>query len=274
MVLKERIGFFLPSLGFTNPSDSIDFVKKRGGLVQAWTISAILAHEQKYGIPFDFLKKKFCSGRLKISSLSGYMDWTDENKNHQRKEEFKRIVNQCAELKTDIICTETGRNFSERNDEKAWFILTKSIRELCRFAETKNVRIAIEMGRRDLVFGIAAFKKLQDTVGCNNLKINFDPANLFRGGLNPVDVLEELKGDIVQVHLKDADKNGMSPLTKGNVDFLRIFDILENNGYKGNYIIEQEYVDKRMHERVNNDYETAIQKFCNVKIFKRKHEFL
>ncbi len=238
---KNRIGIFTPSLGFEYELECLEFVKQRGGLIQAWTLSPELAHEVKPGISREKLIGEAAAGNIRIASLSGYMDWTEPEKNLARQKEFKQMIHDCAMFDTSIICTETGRCFEGRDDERAWKLLTESMRKLCAEAEAAGVKIAIEMGRSDLVFGVDLFRKLQDRVNSDALKINFDPANLRRGELDPRTVLEELKNEVVQVHLKDAGPDGMAPLTHGDVDFIKLFDILESNGYSGNYIIEQEY---------------------------------
>ena len=49
----DRIGIFTPSTGIESSSECLEFVKKRGGLIQAWTLSPELAHETKPGIVSD-----------------------------------------------------------------------------------------------------------------------------------------------------------------------------------------------------------------------------
>jgi sugar phosphate isomerase/epimerase len=261
MINKERIGFFIPSMGNISTNKCLEFVKKRGGLIQAWTLSNELAHESKDGMPYDIIKRETMSGNLRVSSFSGYMDWTEASENESRIAEFQQIIKQCVKCGSKIICTETGRNFINRNDKKAWDVLTHSMKIICLIAEKKDISIAIEMGRNDLVFGVDNFKKLQDKVRSNALKINFDPANLRRGDLDPITVLQELKDDVVQFHLKDADKDGMKPLTEGDVDFASLIKILENNNFDGNYIIEQEYEAVNMFDAIKNDYNMFVLKY-------------
>ena len=86
----------------------------------------------------------------------------------------------------------------------------------------------------------------------------FDPANLIRGNFDPCDVLEELKNDVVQVHVKDANKDGMCPLTRGDVDFLSMIEILEGNGYAGNYIVEQEHAQVNRKAAVAKDFDNFL----------------
>jgi sugar phosphate isomerase/epimerase len=258
MIKLDRIGFFTPSIGIEDSLECLKFIKERNPLIQAWTLSPELAHEMKPGLSYETIVSEVVSGSIKVSSLSGYMDWTKAEKNDLRIEEFKRIIGQCRACKTNIVCTETGRNFTDRNDKRAWDMLLSSMKILTKEAEKSGVNIAIEMGPSDLVFGYDRFRKLQDAVESKSLKINFDPANLTLGGINPVEILRLLKDDVVQVHLKDGcrEPRRQTPLTKGEVDFLSLFDILENNNYNGNYIIEQEYDAKTPRQAVSDAYES------------------
>jgi sugar phosphate isomerase/epimerase len=125
-------------------------------------------------------------------------------------------------------------------------------------AEKNNVVIALELGRLDLVFYVEEFRRLQDEVGSSVLKINFDPANLIKGRLDPIAVAKELVDDVVHVHMKDANRDRMCPLTKGDVDFIRMIEILEANGYQGNYVLEQEHTEVDRTRAVAEDFENLM----------------
>ena len=258
MINKSRIGFFTPSIGLENGDECLEFVKARGGLIQGWTLPSTVAHEIKPGLDAATIISEVKKSKIKVSSLSGYMDWTLAEDNELRREELKKIIRQCKECDCNIICTETGRNYQSIDDKRAWQQLVDSMKYLCNEAEKGNIYVAIEMGRADLIFGVELFKKLQDKVQSTQLKVNFDPANLVRGGIDPLKAAEELKNDTVQVHLKDAVAEGMRQLTKGSIDFKALIEIFENNSYQGNYIIEAEYQSANMAEAVANDYKDIL----------------
>lgn len=68
----------------------------------------------------------------------------------------------------------------------------------------------------------------------------FDIKQSVRAGYNPFDFLEEMKNEIVHVHISDnlLPEADCLPPGKGNFDFKRLFNTLENAGYKGDYVIE------------------------------------
>lgn len=241
MIDRSRLGIFTPSLGLVETKKCLEFVRRHGGLIQGWTIDPAVAHEDKPGLDFDLLKAAVREGSVRVASLSGYMDWTEPAESNRRRNEFVRILDQCAELGCSIVCTETGRCFETRDDSGPWRCLVDSMRYLCAEAAQRDAVVAVEMGRRDLVFGVERFQQLQEQVESPALKVNFDPANLVRGGLDPLSCACALFPEIVQVHLKDGDSERMHPLTHGAVDLEGLTRLMEGGGYTGDYIIEAEY---------------------------------
>lgn len=70
--------------------------------------------------------------------------------------------------------------------------------------------------------------------------INFCPdiAHLAAGGANPLELVEKYKDRIQYVHLKDYLDGEFVPLGKGNQPLLKIIDLLNNNGYTGDWLVE------------------------------------
>ena len=258
MISKDRIGIFVASTGIDDSEELLSFIKKRTDLIQIWTMDPTLTHLKKTTIKEDVVLREVAQGYIRISSLGGYMDWTIPENNQDRKAEFFRLINSCPKFHTNIVCTEAGRTFTDRNDPIAWQTLIQSMRALCDHAEKNSVYIALELGKLDLVFYPEEYTRLKEEVGSSTLKINFDPANLVRGQLDPIEVLEQLVDDVVHVHVKDANSDRMCPLTKGDVDFLRLIEILEGNGYKGSYIIEQEHNDANRKDAIAEDFERFL----------------
>lgn len=87
-------------------------------------------------------------------------------------------------------------------------------------------------------------------VGRENLKINFDPANMILyGSGEPIEALEVVKDHVVTVHCKDAKRpaakgewGSETPLGKGDVGMARFISKLQEIGYQGPLVIEREIV--------------------------------
>ncbi|MHB8277259.1 MAG: sugar phosphate isomerase/epimerase family protein [Candidatus Humimicrobiaceae bacterium] len=71
-------------------------------------------------------------------------------------------------------------------------------------------------------------------------KINLcpDTGHVEAGGGNSVKVVEKYKDRIKYIHLKDYDSGKILPLGKGKIEFEKIVNILEKNGFKGEYTVE------------------------------------
>ena len=91
-------------------------------------------------------------------------------------------------------------------------------------------------------------KFLKDT-GCDNLFVNFDPANMILYGAGePLTALELIGPYVHSVHCKDAtwsDKPGETwgaevPLGEGAVDMAAYLQTLDKIGYTGPLTIERE----------------------------------
>ncbi|TWU63282.1 Xylose isomerase-like TIM barrel [Crateriforma conspicua] len=88
-----------------------------------------------------------------------------------------------------------------------------------------------------------------DQVGRENLKINFDPANMILYGTGkPLDALRQVGGHVRSVHCKDgtwSDQPGETfgaevPLGQGDVDVRQYLITLKEIGYDGPLTIERE----------------------------------
>jgi sugar phosphate isomerase/epimerase len=115
-------------------------------------------------------------------------------------------------------------------------------------AAGKDVTIAFETGQEtaDLL------RQTLDDLRCNNLKINFDPANmlLYDKG-DPLRAVEILGPNIRSVHVKDANRpktlgtwGEEVPLGKGQVDIASFVKTLKKVGYRGPLCIEREVGDQ------------------------------
>lgn len=82
-------------------------------------------------------------------------------------------------------------------------------------------------------------KKMRSALG-SDFHMVFDIKQAIRAGYEPFDFLNEMKNEIVHVHLSDSNlpDSDCLPPGRGNFDFRRLFNTLDNAGYKGDYVIE------------------------------------
>jgi L-ribulose-5-phosphate 3-epimerase len=111
-------------------------------------------------------------------------------------------------------------------------------------AKAKGITVAFETGQEtaDLL------RRTLDDLRCDNLKVNFDPANmlLYDKG-DPLRAVEILGPDIRSVHVKDARRPTVPgtwgeevPLGQGQVNIRAFIQTLKKVGYRGPLCIERE----------------------------------
>ncbi len=82
-------------------------------------------------------------------------------------------------------------------------------------------------------------KKMRSALG-SDFHMVFDIKQAIRAGHDPFEFIEEMKNEIVHVHLSDnkLPESDCLPPGKGNFDFKRLFGVLNSSGYNGDYVIE------------------------------------
>lgn len=92
--------------------------------------------------------------------------------------------------------------------------------DLADFARRLNVRLAVEMHGRQLVFNVATLKRLQSIVGDDVVGANLDPSHLMWMGADILSVIRALGSSIFHVHAKDARIDKPNAAVNGILDTL------------------------------------------------------
>ncbi|WP_182868327.1 sugar phosphate isomerase/epimerase family protein [Stieleria mannarensis] len=117
--------------------------------------------------------------------------------------------------------------------------------ELCDHCATNGQFLHLETGQ-ETAEGLLEFIA---AVGRENLKINFDPANMILYGTGePIEALKVVAKHVRSIHCKDgtwSDKPGETwgcevPLGEGDVDMRKYLETLHEIGYQGPLTIERE----------------------------------
>jgi len=118
-------------------------------------------------------------------------------------------------------------------------------RQLCKHCQDNGQFLHLETGQ-ETAEDLIAF--IED-VGYDNLKINFDPANMILYGMGePLEALRKLAPYVRSVHCKDgkwSDQPGITwgqevPLGEGDVNIKAYLQTLKEIGYTGPLTIERE----------------------------------
>ena len=161
-----------------------------------------------------------------------------------RLAEMKEISDFSKMIGCDVIALHLG--FVPHDDsDPAYAEIVQVTQELCNYAANNGQALHLETGQETA----PALVKFIDDTKCENLFVNFDPANMILYGAGePIEALELLGSRIRSVHCKDAtwaDKPGEEwgeekKLGDGDVGMKRYLETLDKIGYHGPLTIERE----------------------------------
>jgi sugar phosphate isomerase/epimerase len=77
-------------------------------------------------------------------------------------------------------------------------------------------------------------------VGRPNIRMNFDPINFAKAGVDPQAALEAVKDFVGHVHLKGLQNGEYCEFGEGDVDLAPVVRSLLSNGYSGSFSVEYE----------------------------------
>ena len=139
----------------------------------------------------------------------------------------------------------THMGFIPENPHDPEFIsMCDAIREVAAHCEKNGQYLLFETGQETPTAMMRCFEE----VGCDNLRVNLDTANLILyGKANPVDSLDVFGKYVANLHAKDGvyPTSGKSlgkqtPIGEGKVDFRGVLKGLHKLGYDGYVTIERE----------------------------------
>ncbi len=162
-----------------------------------------------------------------------------------REERTRKVIDLAAALGVTGFACHIGFVPEEVTDPD-YVAVREIVRRICDYAARHRMTVALETGQEP-AHVMKAF--IQD-VGRENLRINFDPANLILYGTgDPIGALGVLAPWVLSVHVKDGiwpslNKPGSlgseMPLGEGAVGIDRFIAKLKEVGYKGPLTIERE----------------------------------
>ena len=128
-------------------------------------------------------------------------------------------------------------------------LFEEGLRSACELAEKYQVMLAMEIMDTELMSSIPRYKKYKALLPSPWFTVYPDLGNLSAWGNDTLGEIDLGTGEIVGVHVKDTlavtpdfpGKFKCVPFGSGCVDFPACFRRLEENGYKGPYMMEMWY---------------------------------
>lgn len=161
-----------------------------------------------------------------------------------RTADLKAIADFARELNVGVVGVHLGFVPHDRPDLD-YRELVELTREVCAHCGRNRQALHLETGQEP----VDVLIRFLDDVACDNLFVNFDPANMILYGAGePLPALAELGARVRSVHCKDAtwsDRPGETwgrevALGEGDVDFAAFLQTLRTIGYAGPLTIERE----------------------------------
>lgn len=149
---------------------------------------------------------------------------------------YKKQCHAAAMLGADIVVIHGAYAVQKRDiPEELYF---DRFAKLIEFGKAEGVRVCQENVVRFRSQSLDFLKRMRGVFG-DDFNMVFDVKQAIRSGYDPFEVAEEMKNEIVHLHLSDnTNDNDCLPPGKGNFDFKRLFDIMNSANYQGNAVIE------------------------------------
>lgn len=185
----------------------------------------------------------------------------------ERLEEMKQIADFAHALSCDTVALHLGFVPEDASDATYGEIVDVT-RELCDHCGDRGQYLHLETGQ-ETAEGLLQFISRVDR---ENLKVNFDPANMILYGTGePIPALKAVGKHVRSVHCKDAtwsDQPGKTwgaevPLGEGAVDIRKYLQTLDEIGYRGPLTIEREIPQDP--ERQLQEIGAAVELLRNLK---------
>ncbi len=149
---------------------------------------------------------------------------------------YKRHFHACAVLGADIAVIHGGLAVQKRDIPEEHYL--ERFRKLVEFGRVEGVRVCQENVVRFRSQSLDFLKRMRNELG-DDFNMVFDIKQAIRSGYDPFEIVEEMKNEIVHLHLSDNGEDGdCLPPGRGTFDFKRLFDTMEGAGYNGGAVIE------------------------------------
>lgn len=168
-------------------------------------------------------------------------------------EENWRNIQSTADLAADLglrLVTFHAGFLPHDSSDPACDRLATRLRKVAQCFQSRGIQLGLETGQETA----ETLDHFLELLGCENVGVNFDPANLIlydKG--EPVPALRRLGRHLRQVHIKDAVRakspgswGEERPVGSGEVRWGEFLTVLEDFGYTGDLCIERESGSRRV----------------------------
>jgi sugar phosphate isomerase/epimerase len=198
-----------------------------------------LHHVLEEGVPVETVNEIASTHGLRIWIVSG--GWCDFFHSGARMEETTRSVARQVEIARRLGAAQLrlffGRLKYEDYSSTAFDVVTANLRQL----SERHPEMLFNFENHDgASLRPDVCRDILEAVGRPNIRMNFDPINFERVGVNCLTALELVARTIGHVHLKGLDRGEFCEFGVGDVDLRPFLQALGSAGYHGGFSVEYE----------------------------------
>jgi sugar phosphate isomerase/epimerase len=188
---------------------------------------------------------------------------------------IKRSADLAASLGIEEVITHAGF-IPENLDDPNYGSLLPVLSDIAKHCRRNGQRFCLETGQSTPT----TLRRTLEDLGCDNVGVNFDPANLLVYGKgNPTDAVPILAPWIRSVHAKDGtyptdgrNVGEEKPIGEGIVGFPRFLGALADAGYRGGIWIECDLPDDRRIDAIELGLSRLKEWLASLSASKRSRE--
>lgn len=228
----KSLGIRCGHLGFTGavPMDGIGEAYKKALADEEFVVTAVFAAYEG-------------ESYADVPTVQETVGFIPRKYREEREKRTYDVVDATAAMGVPIFACHIG--FVPEDHSDADYVAVRDmVRRICDHCAKHNITFALETGQEPA----ATLLHFLEDVERDNLKLNFDPANLILYGTSePIEALRLVGKHVVSVHAKDGnwpEKPGTlgteMPLGQGSVGMANFVNTLKEVGYRGPLTIERE----------------------------------
>ncbi|BBO87580.1 sugar phosphate isomerase/epimerase family protein [Desulfosarcina ovata] len=164
-----------------------------------------------------------------------------DGKRFQRMEFLKRVVDIAVELDAAAVSFWSGAKPENVEKDLAWKWLVDGCRQLSNYASDKGMPLGFEPEPGMFIETLTDFKRLKTRVGNSVFQLTLDVGHaLITEPISVAECIRQYRADIINIHLEDMKKDRHNHLFfgDGEVDFLSVFQALQEINYSGPVCVE------------------------------------
>lgn len=248
-----ELGIFSKTFQRSSLNEVLETVKEHGYRCVQFNMSSAGLPSMPDSMPENLLieiHRSMSEHSLKMAALSGTFNMTHPDKKQVGLglERLKLLINHATEIGTNMITLCTGsfdtenmwRFHPENNSKTAWKMLCETMEQAISMVESAGIYLGIEPELANVINSAEKAKQLLNEMQSHQLRIVFDPANLFeKASQKEIELiigkgLDLLAEHIHIAHAKDRNQDGsFATAGKGILPYRFFLKELNQSGFDG-----------------------------------------